>query len=584
MPTKKAPDVLPAGAKKIWISAFNGSWKDTCKDRSDRDECAAKIAWSAVKKKYKKSGDKWVKKSEMLKEFSIAIVKASLDKATGEMRWRAVASDTDVDNFGDNMTLTLFNDFMRRIKSTQKAPDIFCSEYWQGGMPYLSIAHYSDNNGKSVPGDIESVYIDGNRLKGKGTFTDTPLGRACFKAVCADLYAEESDYENKVRLSIGFLDFAHRHKSSGTIFKRTGPGHACKECTEAGGHGNMIEVEYLEGMLLHWALTRVPINPRTDMEVDKSMSDIKTRQDDAKTIVGEELAKDLDTDEVESLIDKSEAMVVKSEQDEDEAVASEDPQLDKGISEGDKPEVEKGKHDEDEDEEDEDEDKAKEKADVDVIVVETLDNLPAGGATSLEEVAENRDARQEMYRLHELWWDLGDVMYNIFERADVEDKKAAISQAIEEFRDMLEMKALHVLSEAEAEADATPLDQAFDTLKENIESAKADEDKTEDEILESVQESFDTLGGVVVESVRGTDGGSPAKSVVADIEKAVTKALQPLADQFGLLVSAMGANAGVEVARSAVPKPRNLSVPPFGTVEEAKPGSLTAIVRKSVGL
>lgn len=580
MPTKKAPDVLPGGAKKIWISAFNGSWKDTCKDRSDRDECAAKIAWSAVKKKYKKSGDTWVKKSEMLKEFSIAIVKASLDKATGEMRWRAVASDTDKDNFGDNMTLTLFNDFMRRIKSNQKAPDIFCSEYWQGGMPYLSIAHYSDNNGKSVPGDIESVYIDGNRLKGKGTFTDTPLGRACFKAVCADLYADESDYENKVRLSIGFLDFAHRHKSSGTIFKRTGPGHACKECTEAGGHGNMIEVEYLEGMLLHWALTRVPINPRTDMEVDKSMSDIKTRQDDAKTIVGEELAKDLDTDEVESLIDKSEAMVVKSEQDEDEAVASEDPQIDEGKGTSPEPEVEKGKHDED----DEDEDKAKEKADVDVIVVETLDNLPAGGAVSLEEVADNREARQEAVRLHELWWDLGDVMFNIFERSDVDDKKAAISRAIEEFRDMLEMKALHVLSEAEAEADATPLDQAFDILKENIESAKADEEKTEDEILESVQESFDTLGSVVVESVRGTEGEvSPAKSVAANIEKAVTKALQPLADQLGLLVATMGAKTGEEVVRSAFSQPRNLQLPPVIPTEQTKP-TLKEIVRKSVGL
>lgn len=581
MPTKKAPDILPAGAKKIWISAFNGSWKDTCKDRSDRDECAAKIAWSAVKKKYKKSGDKWVKKSEMLKEFSIAIIKASLDKATGEMRWRAVASDTDEDNFGDNMTMTLFNDFIRRIKSNQKAPEVFCSDFWQGGMPYLSVSHYSDNNGKAVPGEIESIYIDGNRLKGKGTFDDTPLGRACFRSVCEDLYSEESDFENKVRLSIGFLDFAHRHKSSGTIFKRTGPGHVCLECAKTGGHGE-IEVEYLEGMLLHWALTRVPINPRTDMEVDKSMSKVKTRKDDATTIVGEELAEDLD--ELENSVDKSEVgVVVKSEQDEDEAAETSD-QDEASIDETEEVEVEKADPDpdDDEDEEEDDEDEAKEKSDI--IVVETIDNLPAGGAISLEDVADNRDARQEAIRLHELWWDLGDVMYNIFERADVEDKQAAIKRAIEEFKDMLETKALLMLSEAEAEADATPLDQAFDTLKENIESAKADEDKTEDEVLESVQESFDTLGSVVVESVRGISEGSPAKSVAVDIEKAVTKALQPLTDQFGLLISTMGANAGVEVARSAIPKPRNLSVPPNATMEQPKPGSLRDIVRKSVGI
>lgn len=65
----EAPGTLPAAAKKIYVSAFNGAYEGTCKDPKKRrgggtrDECAAKIAWSAVKRKYKQVGDKWVAKS-----------------------------------------------------------------------------------------------------------------------------------------------------------------------------------------------------------------------------------------------------------------------------------------------------------------------------------------------------------------------------------------------------------------------------------------------------------------------------------------------------------------------------------------
>lgn len=49
---------LPSGAKKIFIDTFNAVFADT------KDETKARMAgWSQVKKKYKKSGDKWVKKT-----------------------------------------------------------------------------------------------------------------------------------------------------------------------------------------------------------------------------------------------------------------------------------------------------------------------------------------------------------------------------------------------------------------------------------------------------------------------------------------------------------------------------------------
>jgi cation transport regulator ChaB len=57
-------DVLPKPAQEIYFSAFNAAYSDTCKDREDRDTCAAKIAWSAVSNSYVKSGDDWQKREE----------------------------------------------------------------------------------------------------------------------------------------------------------------------------------------------------------------------------------------------------------------------------------------------------------------------------------------------------------------------------------------------------------------------------------------------------------------------------------------------------------------------------------------
>ena len=48
---------LPKGARKIWIDTFNAILKES----NDEDK-ARKIAWTNVKKKYKKENDKWVKK------------------------------------------------------------------------------------------------------------------------------------------------------------------------------------------------------------------------------------------------------------------------------------------------------------------------------------------------------------------------------------------------------------------------------------------------------------------------------------------------------------------------------------------
>jgi cation transport regulator len=60
-------DHLPKHAQEIYQEAYNGAWEqysDPDKRRGDasREEVSHKVAWSAVKKKYKKKDDRWVRK------------------------------------------------------------------------------------------------------------------------------------------------------------------------------------------------------------------------------------------------------------------------------------------------------------------------------------------------------------------------------------------------------------------------------------------------------------------------------------------------------------------------------------------
>lgn len=62
-------DNLPKHAQEIYKEAYNSAWneyKDPSdrRDDSSREETSHKVAWSAVKQKYKKEDDKWVKKKE----------------------------------------------------------------------------------------------------------------------------------------------------------------------------------------------------------------------------------------------------------------------------------------------------------------------------------------------------------------------------------------------------------------------------------------------------------------------------------------------------------------------------------------
>lgn len=268
-------------------------------------------------------------------QFSLTVVKASYEKdepdPNKKRRITLTSSDTSPDLSTERMSLELFQDFVDRIENNTPVPEEFksvvCEDgVWCGGMPYISIAHYrAGTDAKNVPGTVESVYVDGKQLKSKAYLHDTPLGRKLFDALCDDLkhYKSGTPKEKPVRVSIMFLDLEHVHEVGGKsfVFTRKSLGQVCDLCEQKAG-GKI----YKKGILVHEAATRYPMNQRTNMLLEeKSMSDeVLTKKDDAASIVGDELAEQL---EQKSLA--SDVLVVKS--DSDTVPASNDDDVRKAI-------------------------------------------------------------------------------------------------------------------------------------------------------------------------------------------------------------------------------------------------------------
>ncbi len=51
---------LPRHAQEIYLGAFNNAWIEYAARGPTREVTAHRVAWAAVKRKYRKSGDQWV--------------------------------------------------------------------------------------------------------------------------------------------------------------------------------------------------------------------------------------------------------------------------------------------------------------------------------------------------------------------------------------------------------------------------------------------------------------------------------------------------------------------------------------------
>lgn len=251
-----------------------------------------------------------------IREIPMFISKSSI--SDGEMRWSAVSSDIDWDLYGERMSLELYKSMISKIKRNESPPDEFkdliTSDYWQGGMPYLSIAHYSDGNGKLVPGKVSELFVDGKQLKSRGTLFNNKWGQAVWRSLKEDEINYKSGADvDRIRISIAFLDLAHKHGEDGEVFHRKSVSDRCEQCQR--GVGEKI---YLDGYLVHEALTRVPVNPRTIIEAEDVMtkkSKPVTKKQDAESVLGDDaLAEELAV--TDGLATRSDVLVEMSDADE----------------------------------------------------------------------------------------------------------------------------------------------------------------------------------------------------------------------------------------------------------------------------
>ncbi|MEW6631711.1 MAG: ChaB family protein [Pseudomonadota bacterium] len=51
---------LPAHAQEIYRAAFNNAWDEYVARGVKREEIAHRVAWAAVKRRYRKEGSEWV--------------------------------------------------------------------------------------------------------------------------------------------------------------------------------------------------------------------------------------------------------------------------------------------------------------------------------------------------------------------------------------------------------------------------------------------------------------------------------------------------------------------------------------------
>lgn len=489
---------LPEEGKQLFERVYQSSLEGSC--NGDK-ECASRIAWTAVKNAgwKKDEAGQWVK-TKSLAEFYLHFSKASYDKSTGTRRWAAAASDTDADAYSDNMSIQLFQDFLSRIEAKDLPPEQFRSDFWSGGLPYLSLSHYLDLEGKAAPGVTESVYIDGNFLKARGTFSNTPLGQACFDAVCKDMYGDVPHPEGKIRISISFVDWMHQHKSGGYVFTRNTLEDVCSECVKEQSEGNHFGLTFLKGQLIHLALTRVPVNTRTSVEVIKSMA-IQTRRDDAASIVGDELANEIDTQS--QLVGKSQvALVTKSEV---------EPEVDKST-----------------------------------FLDAPVDQLAAALQGEYQDNLETTDVQEKS------------------DMTDEEKKKMAEDMQAKMCSDIVSALAPHfseLKSEIATLRSEHELDSAFFQLRSSFDEIMKSELSGEEK-LRAIQEPYAAFGNSIVETVRAK--ASPQISPVqtsqvasdsSDLVKAFSEALAPLTQKLDIL------NTRLSEQRSMVAPSEQLAIP-----------------------
>lgn len=189
---------------------------------------------------------------------------------SGRYAWKAVASTTDVDNYNDQTTEELFRHWLKRAAREEKSED------WLPPLtaPYLSVAHYPSGGGELSAGVTTWMGIQDGKFVARGVISDNDVGHAVI---------ENYSPEKNIRISAGWWDIEHHHDNY--VFRRRSMHDVCPVCQKG------EPKKYVDGQLVHFALTTVPVNEKTEFVLEeKSMKKKKTKLEDAAEIVGADIA------------------------------------------------------------------------------------------------------------------------------------------------------------------------------------------------------------------------------------------------------------------------------------------------------
>lgn len=222
------------------------------------------------------------------------ITKASTD-AKGIMRWKATTSKFARDIQGDMVYPEFYLKANQRMIAGQVPKPFFSVAHYtvereclKCGSVYKNLTDYiCPNCGRErlIAGRADSIWIDGKQPKAEGIFYPTRLGKSMYTASLEDI-RKSVPFEQRARISMGFYP-----DLDGVRYP--GPNQR----------------DFVSGWIEHFAGTRVPVIPETPLSVSVQKSiatnNIRTRQDDALSMIPGDLVSELDQMESRQLKRKS---------------------------------------------------------------------------------------------------------------------------------------------------------------------------------------------------------------------------------------------------------------------------------------
>jgi len=210
---------LPAGAKKIWVAVFNSVLSG-----GGSEDNARKAAWSKVKDKYKKQGDKWVKKKYTnIKKLPVKVqtlpettqnvwmalynqnrTNGLTNKQASEKAWNSVKekfewnSDKETWNVKKSMENFIMKEFLNKTKD-KGLFKVFIPFDQENGMAKILEKEVDGKVKKFLHGIASNTTVDREDERISKQFIkkmqQTALGLTVF-----------SEHEHKIEKTIGYID------------------------------------------------------------------------------------------------------------------------------------------------------------------------------------------------------------------------------------------------------------------------------------------------------------------------------------------------------------------------------------------